>query len=98
MNQSHDFVERSLEVRNLIATSDLAAAIRKAMDLVKDFSGREDLDEVTVYSMTLREIEGAHRREELKFDEVVDRKKKLARQVLGLLGAIESQLLEPAAA
>ena len=96
MNGSHDFAQRSTDVRNFIAINDLAAAIRKAMDLVKDFSGREHLDEVTVFSMTLREIEEGYRRERLDFDGQVSRKRKLAYQLLELVRVVETQLLESA--
>lgn len=94
MSDSHDFVRRSAEIRHLVATSDMSAALRKAMDLVRDFSSREHLDEVTVYHMTLMEIENAHRREELDFDAALTRKKKLALQLLSLVGTVESLLIE----
>lgn len=94
MKNSHDFAQRSSEVRNLVATNDLVAAIRKTMDLVRDFSSREHLDEVTVFSMTFIEIENGHRREELDFDAAMKRKRQLAFQLLSLIGTVETQLME----
>lgn len=94
MNDSHDFAHRSSEVRNLVANAHMDTAIRKAMDLVRDFAGREHLDEVTVVSMTFWEIENGHRRDELDFDAATQRKKKLALQLLGLVGAVEAQLVD----
>lgn len=94
MNGSYDFARRSREVRNLVAAADLPSAIRKAMNLVRDFADRDHLDEVTVVSMTFWEIESGYRREELDFDAAMQRKKRLALQLLGLVGAVEAQVVE----
>ncbi|RDE49236.1 MAG: hypothetical protein DVS81_17785 [Candidatus Accumulibacter meliphilus] len=94
MNGASDFAQRSSEVRHLVATADLPSAIRKTMDLVRDFSGREHLDEVTVVSMTFCEIECGRRRDELNFEAAMQEKKKIARQLLGLVGEVEIHLVE----
>lgn len=68
MIESSDIVRRSDEIRELIANNEGIEAVKKLMDFVRDFSeNRRHLDEVTVISADLRQLESELRRERIKF-------------------------------
>ena len=95
MNESHDVVRRSLEIRALVANNEVSVAIKKAMDFARDFSKRyEHLDDSYIMSMEWREIDERDRREQLDFEQASAARKKLARQLLGLIRAVEDGLRE----
>ncbi|MBA2591885.1 MAG: hypothetical protein M3495_10855 [Pseudomonadota bacterium] len=95
MNWSHDVVHRSVEIRALVASNEVPVAIKKAMDFVRDFSKRyEDEVESTVMSMEWRQIEDGYRSEQIDFAQASAARKKLARQLLGLIRAVEDGLRE----
>jgi len=94
MSSSHDVVHRSLEIRALVASNEVPVAIKKAMDFVRDFSNDEHEDESTVMSMEWRQIEDGYRSEQLDFAQASAARKKLARQLLGLIRAVEDGLRE----
>jgi hypothetical protein len=93
MNGAHDPIRRSAEIRMLVADNQVADAIKKAMEFARDFSKRlDDLDESTVMSMEWRQIEDGYRRDALNFEQASAARKKLVRQLLALVRAVEETL------
>lgn len=92
MIQASDIGARSQEIRDLVAAFQLASAIKRSMDFVRDFSDRRDLDEITILSMDFRQVEDGMRRGELTFKTGSSERKRLAQQLLKLLRAIEEAL------
>lgn len=68
MIESNDVLRRSDQIRELIANNESTEGVKKLMDFVRDFSkDRRHLDEVTVISADLRQIETELRRKLITF-------------------------------
>jgi hypothetical protein len=84
-----DIKERRVEIELLIADDNIAEAVKRLMDYVRDFSAdNEDLNEVIVISANFKRLEKAERRGMIDFDEVGSRRDKLLYQVFGLMDSV----------
>jgi hypothetical protein len=88
-----DIKERRVEIELLIADDNIAEAVKRLMDYVRDFSAdNEDLNEVIVISANFKRLEKAERRGMIDFDEVGSRRDKLLYQVFGLMDTVTGAL------
>lgn len=89
MSASNDLRERSEEIRTLVESNDIPGAIKRLMDFVRDFSNdNSQLDEITVLSADLRELETVRRREEIDFQTAKKERRKLIFSALGLMRSV----------
>lgn len=87
-----NFGSRQDEIFVLVASDDLKSAIKRLLDLVREFAREEHQDDGLVLSQQLTMTDSAYQREEIAFDMYCERRSKLARRALSLVRAVGENL------
>lgn len=84
------------EIFDFVADDDLKSAVKRLLDLVKQYADTEHVDEALGLSQQRRMTEDAFRRDDIKVGEYFDLRAKLGRKVVALARAVHEHLEEEA--
>jgi hypothetical protein len=99
MIAANNFTERSNEIRELVATANVERAIKRMMDLARDFCVDVcAIDEVTVISFNFSQLAIDERRGTLTYDDASTKRNGLIYRMFSLLRELESSLVRALAA
>lgn len=85
-----DILARKEEIQELIATDNVRDAGLRAMDFVKDFGGKSNLNEVIILRSNFNELQGRQRLNIISFDEATRQRNQILYRILDLLDQVES--------
>jgi len=92
MIEPHEAPRRAREIRKLVAVNDVPAAVNNLLDFIYDFSSGEDVDEVTVLSMRLHNLNDDQRKRVVERQAANDERARLMLDMLGLMRQVEDKL------
>jgi hypothetical protein len=95
---ANDLAARAGEVQELVGDDRIVDAIKRLMDLLRDFSdNRELVQEVIVLSAKYKRLEKAERQRTLTYDELERQRTPMLFQVLQIVDQVSEQPRVPAA-